>query len=467
MSRRGHPYVGKPDYQFWKSASGARDVADLDPVSQPSFRIAPEDRVVTAGSCFAQHVARHLVKAGFKHHVTENGHPLIGKAERDAFNYGVFSARYGNLYTARQLLQLLQRAYGLFTPLEQAWAAAGGAVVDPFRPQIQPKGFIHAEELAADREQHLAAVRTAIEEMDVFVFTLGLTESWRDRRDGAVYPLAPGVAGGTFDEDIHEFHNFDASETASDLNAAFAMIRERNPRVRFLVTVSPVPLNATALPRHVWVSTTYSKAVLRVAAEQVCAAWDNTDYFPSYEIITSPHVRGKYYAADGREVVEAGVEHVMALFLKHYGAAEEEPQEDASVPPGEDTHLAEMERIVRVLCDEEAISNTDRRVEATDQKVETPPPAPRVEERAAPRQEPAPAMATSNAAMAAAPAARPPAEPTPRHEDVPQGPDQQSAPTQPATRAWDVIHGKAVAEQPAPAPEPRRPGLFGWLFGRK
>ncbi len=358
MSTRKHPYIGKPDQQFWKSASGARGFAALDPVSTPSFRIAPQDRVVTAGSCFAQHVARHLVQAGFRHHVTESAHPLIRKADRDLFNYGVFSARYGNLYTARQLLQLLQRAYGQFVPQETAWPLAGGGVVDPFRPQIQPGGFIHAEELAADRAQHFAAVRRAIEELDVFVFTLGLTEAWIDRRDGAVFPLAPGVAGGSFDDSIHGFHNFDVAETVADMNAAFAMIRERNPAARFLVTVSPVPLNATALPRHIWVSTTYSKAVLRVAAEQICAAWPATDYFPSYEIITSPHVRGRYFAADGREVMEAGVEHVMRTFLHHYGTAPASASAAEPPPAPEDTHLAEMERIVKVLCDEEAISNS-------------------------------------------------------------------------------------------------------------
>lgn len=331
----------------------------MDPVSSPSFRIMPQDRVVTAGSCFAQHVARHLVKAGFQHHVTEPGHPLIRQAERNRFNYGVFSARYGNLYTARQLLQLLQRAYGQFVPLETAWTRAGGGVVDPFRPQIQPKGFIHEEELAADREQHLAAVRRAIEELDIFVFTLGLTEAWMDRRDGAVFPLAPGVAGGQFDDAITMFHNFDVAETVADMNAAFAMIRERNPRARFLVTVSPVPLNATALPRHVWVSTTYSKAVLRVAAEQICSSWDMADYFPSYEIITSPHARGKYFAADGREIMESGVEHVMRVFLQHYGSEASASPVAPPPPAAQDTHLDEMERIVKVFCDEEAISGSD------------------------------------------------------------------------------------------------------------
>ena len=32
--------------------------------------------------------------------------------------YGIYSARFGNIYTARQLLQLIQRAYGEFVPVE-------------------------------------------------------------------------------------------------------------------------------------------------------------------------------------------------------------------------------------------------------------------------------------------------------------------------------------------------------------
>ena len=65
--------------------------------------------------------------------------------------------------------------------------------------------------------------------MDVFVFTLGLTEAWIDRRDGAVFPLAPGVAAGRYDPDIHRFQNFGAAEVVEDLNRSVEAIRALNP----------------------------------------------------------------------------------------------------------------------------------------------------------------------------------------------------------------------------------------------
>lgn len=358
---KSHPYRGRPDYQFWRKEPAIRNPRLFDPVVTPTFRITPEDAVVTAGSCFAQHVARFLASNGFNFLVTEPLNPAFDPKFAAEFNYGLFPARYGNLYTARQLRQLLERAYGLFKPVGDVWDATGGGVVDPFRPQIQPGGFLSAEELKLDRAVHLAAVRTAFETMSVFVFTLGLTETWMDRRDGAVYPLAPGVAGGEFDPELHTFHNFTVEETVADMQASIEFIRARNADVRIILTVSPVPLNATALDRHVFTSTTYSKAVLRVAAEEICQRNEACDYFPSYEIITSPYARGQYYAEDCREVRPEGVEQVMSTFLRHYAETGDRTVGRAATPvplsapslPAERS----VEQLLQILCDEEAIDN--------------------------------------------------------------------------------------------------------------
>lgn len=358
-----HPYVNLPDRQFWKRDPGIADGAQLDPVSNVPFTIAPQDRIVTAGSCFAQHVARFMSNSGFNHHITETAHPVISQGVARSFNYGMFAARYGNIYTARQLRQLLERAYGRHVPQATSWPAkAGDSVIDPFRPQIQPGGFASEAELEADRAQHFACIRRAIEEMDIFVFTLGLTEGWEDTRDGSVFPLAPGVAGGTYDPETIRFVNFDEVETFADMRAAIDIIREINPKVRIVLTVSPVPLNATFEDRHVLVSTAWSKAVLRLVAEKVVRAYPDCVYFPSYEIITSPHVAGRYYAEDRREVTAEGVKHVMGLFIRHFTDAETAPAPQAAraAETPEETarrHNAEMERNMDILCDEAAIDN--------------------------------------------------------------------------------------------------------------
>ncbi|MES2302868.1 MAG: GSCFA domain-containing protein [Pseudomonadota bacterium] len=246
--------------------------------------------------------------------------------------------------------------------MDTAWQRADRRWVDPFRPQIIPNGYVSPREVDLDREIHLDAVRRAIEQMSVFVFTLGLTETWLDKRDGAAYPLAPGVAGGRYDETIHEFRNLDVAEVADDLKWSLDFIRERNPQVKFILTVSPVPLNATALDRHVAVSSAYSKAILRVAAEQVVNATDLCDYYPSYEIITSPFTRSAYFADDAREIREEGVHHVMSLFLKHYAAAQTSKKSSTTSKrprpaPAPISRTEQAEALMQVLCDEEAIDN--------------------------------------------------------------------------------------------------------------
>ncbi|MFT3975869.1 MAG: GSCFA domain-containing protein [Sphingomonas bacterium] len=354
-----HPYSIVTDSQMWRRAVSDVACGDIDPVVDVPFGIVPDTRIATAGSCFAQHIAKALERSGYSYFVTEQPAAGVSEEMAQSRNYGVFSARYGNLYTARQLLQLVRRAYGEFEPEDRAWLRDDGRYVDPFRPQIEPEGFACEEDVIRSRDDHFQAVRQIIEQSDVFVFTLGLTEGWRRRSDGAVFPLAPGVAGGKFDIDRYEFINFRASEVIDDMAAAITEMRRRNPALRFILTVSPVPLIATAeARRHVLTATTYSKSVLRVAAEELSKTMGDIAYFPSYEIITGNFNRGAYYADDLREVRMEGVNHVMRLFFKHF--AIENWQKDVAVSGADKSGMrSRMEEQIRglykVVCDEETI----------------------------------------------------------------------------------------------------------------
>ena len=190
-----HPYQGIGDHQFWSRAVTWAPPGALDPVVTTRFGVGPDDRVGTMGSCFAQHLSRHLARSGLHYFVAELAPPGLSTDAAQARQYGVFSARYGNVYTVAQALQLFERAYGHFTPAEGPWEREE-VLVDPFRPLVEPDGFVDAAALEADRERHLAATRSVFEDSDVFVFTLGLTEAWRRRADGAGCATAPGVNGG-------------------------------------------------------------------------------------------------------------------------------------------------------------------------------------------------------------------------------------------------------------------------------
>jgi hypothetical protein len=301
------------------------------------------------GSCFAQHLARHIARLGLTYYVAECADPAMRASEAAARNFGVFSARYGNVYTVRQASQLFDRAFGGFTPADDVWQKDGG-FVDAFRPQIEPQPLASIDEVRGSATEHLGYVRDVFTRSHWLVFTLGLTEAWRSRRDGAVYPVAPGVSGGDFDPAQYEFVNFGIDEVRSDLFEFIEKIHGVNPACRVLLTVSPVPLIATYEGRHVWTSTTYSKAVLRIAADEAERRFRQVTYFPSYEVITSPAAGGRYYADDLRQVTDLGVQHVMRLFEEHYlPGANERPTIVGEI------HDEPWER-PDVVCDEEAIA---------------------------------------------------------------------------------------------------------------
>ncbi len=160
-------------------------------------------------------------------------------------------------------------------------------------------------------------MRTLLESADLIIFTLGLTEAWIHRTSGTVFPTAPGTLAGSFDPAVHRFHNFGFREIHDDFlefRSLLSCKREgRNPR--FLLTVSPVPLTATASGSHVMQATVYSKSVLRAVAGQLAADHEDIDYFPSYEIIANPWSDTCYYEANLRSVTGHGVNEVMRTFL--------------------------------------------------------------------------------------------------------------------------------------------------------
>ncbi|MBK0400857.1 GSCFA domain-containing protein [Limibaculum sp. M0105] len=346
-TRVRNPYVGLPPHQFWRKAVSEPPLDAIDPVVDAPFTIARTDRLGSAGSCFAQHIARTLQRSGYNYFVPEAAPEGITDAEAAQKNYGVFSARYGNIYTARQLVQLFDRAHGRFDPADRAWLRPDGRYADPFRPQIEPDGFATEDAVEEARAAHLAAVRTLFADVDVFVFTLGLTEAWEATADGAVFPLAPGVAAGAPDPARYRFVNFTAAEVEADMLGFLDRLREVNPSSRAVITVSPVPLVATYEPRSVITSTCYSKSALRVAAEQICRARPGIAYYPSYELITGQFTRGAYFEDDLRNVTPDGVAHAMRLFVQYYGEPEQ-PAEDAEPP---------VDPLFKVICDEERLDS--------------------------------------------------------------------------------------------------------------
>lgn len=307
------PYSDLPDHAFWRLCREAPDFR-LGALYQPKFALEPGQRLATAGSCFAQNIGRYVRASALELVDVEPAPAAMTAAVAQRFGYGLFSARYGNVYTARQLRQLLEDCVSETVHEEAIWPR-GDRFYDALRPNTEPEGYASAAELRAHRLDHLRRVRSIFAQSDVFVFTLGLTEAWEDRATGRIFPTAPGVIAGDFDPARHGFVNPGVRETAEDLALALDLMRELAPGLRVILTVSPVPLTATASGQHVLAATTYSKSVLRAVAGEAAASDPLTDYFASYEIITGIPFGTEMYEANLRSVRRSAVDTVMSVFF--------------------------------------------------------------------------------------------------------------------------------------------------------
>lgn len=312
-----HPYANLPPRNFWKRSISNVSWRDLNLNDAPKFKLQREDTVATAGSCFAQHIARYMRNAGMSPFTAEPAHALMSEFGGEVESYTQFSARYGNIYTIRQCLELLRQALGS-RPMIEDFVEDNGRWFDLLRPNVVKQGFGSFAEAHADRAYHLSRVRVMFETTDVFVFTLGLTEAWVNFFGQYTYPVCPGTLKGQYLPDVHQFHNFSFNEVVADLEALIEELKFINSSLKIIFTVSPVPLVATYSDHNVLLASSYSKAVLRAAVGDVEARHSHVAYFPSYEIISHPASFGQYLASDLREVTERGVSHVMSCFLSTF-----------------------------------------------------------------------------------------------------------------------------------------------------
>ena len=355
-----HPYETLPEDSFWRTAVAERDPLEIQGLWKPKLKITRRTRIVTAGSCFAQHFAKALVARRYRWIDHEPGPPGLTATQKRDYHYGTFSFRTGNIYTPRMLYQWLSWALTATEPPEEVWES-GGRFYDPFRPAVEPGGFGSIDELKASRQETLRAIREAVTTGQVFVFTLGLTEAWQHRETGVEYAVCPGTIAGEFDPGLHVFVNHRYAALLADMAAVLKLLFRGSRRLSVLLTVSPVPLTATASENHVLTATSQSKSLLRAVASELVQRSPRVDYFPSYEIITHPAYRGRFYAPNMRSVLPEGVDHVMTTFFRDqaaaFGGADPSTPVEQSEPPGPAApYEPELSEAEELRCEEEILA---------------------------------------------------------------------------------------------------------------
>ncbi len=245
--------------------------------------IRPDTQVTAFGSCFAANISEWLSSRHYR---------VLNKAE-DAKRAYVVACGEGmvNSFVIRQQFE---------------WAWEGRRFDQPLW-----HGY-NAEDYGYDPAVQ-AETRRIFDATDFFILTFGLSEVWYDEPTGEVFWRT--IPKDVYDPARHRFRVSTVEENRDNLRAIYELIRKHRPDAKVLFTLSPIPLIATFRGNSCITSNAVSKAVLRVAIDEVVrevAHEGVLTYWPSYELVTD--VFRSPYKPDRRHPEKAVLDYIMTLF---------------------------------------------------------------------------------------------------------------------------------------------------------
>lgn len=217
------------------------------------FAIEPRERMLFVGSCFADNIGRRFVEDKFRATVNP----------------------YGVMYNPASILHTVKR-----------WT---GELVD---------AQSEASDSGSDVSQAInEAPQTA-------VFTLGTNHVYVLNETGEIVDNCRKRPQRLFTE-----RELSVDECADYLRDAVTMLRQINPSVRIIITVSPI-----RYAKYGFHGSQLSKATLLLAADKLTKEMDNVVYFPAYEIVNDELRDYRFYREDMLHPTDQAVEYIWQRF---------------------------------------------------------------------------------------------------------------------------------------------------------
>ncbi|MBF1600873.1 MAG: GSCFA domain-containing protein [Prevotella sp.] len=163
------------------------------------------------------------------------------------------------------------------------------AMVNPFGVMYNPVSVLHTVKKVANHT------------FDTAVFTLGTNHVYVERATGKIVDNCQKRPQREFEE-----RELTVEECADVLHEAITLLRQANPKVNVIITVSPI-----RYAKYGYHGSQLSKAVLLLAADKVIKKeGERVYYFPAYEIVNDELRDYRFYKADMLHPNEQAVEYI-------------------------------------------------------------------------------------------------------------------------------------------------------------
>jgi len=194
------------------------------------------------GSCFARHVAKNLLDAGYKCNHLEIAEHI--------------NTTFANKYFVEWLREKDYESN----------------VTKRFK-ELLPEGW--------SRENLLLSLK----QCDVFILTLGVAPAFFDRETGEYILPKPSELNNRVLADKYEFKNTSVIENLENVRYLIDFVRVLSPECSVVVTVSPIPLMASFNYKSCVVADCLSKSTMRIVAEELVqhSKYKDIYYWPSFE----------------------------------------------------------------------------------------------------------------------------------------------------------------------------------------
>lgn len=162
-------------------------------------------------------------------------------------------------------------------------------MVNPFGVMYNPVSVLHTVRKVANHT------------FDTAVFTLGTNHVYVERATGEIVDNCQKRPQREFEE-----RELTVEECADALREAITLLRQANPKVNVIITVSPI-----RYAKYGYHGSQLSKAVLLLAADKVIKEeGERVYYFPAYEIVNDELRDYRFYKADMLHPNEQAVEYI-------------------------------------------------------------------------------------------------------------------------------------------------------------
>jgi hypothetical protein len=267
-------------------------------IAPPDFLLLPHSRVLSVGSCFAEHIGQRLI---------------AGKMP-------VLNNPFGTIFNPVSIARLLQ------------WCTEEGQL--PESGFVQSEGVwkhldLHSAYWHADKEalvQQLNALQAQVgafvRQTDIIMITLGTAWVYEYQATGEVVANCHKLPAKQFSKRL-----LSVAEVVNSLQAIKAMLPAT---ANMILTVSPVRHIKDTLPLNA-----VSKSVLRLACHEL--AQEGAYYFPAYEIVTDELRDYRFYEADMLHPSKVAIDYVWKQFRA------------SCFSPAADARLSQWEKIQRDL----------------------------------------------------------------------------------------------------------------------